>query len=73
MTKNSPFELVGNNSKVWDAKEGDQYLVTGKDRNGKKFRKIYSLYLHAKSINLWEGRYWLLRDNKRYLISKVSN
>jgi hypothetical protein len=70
MTSNTPFEYAGK-TKIWDHKEGDKYLVTGTDRNGKRFRLCYNDWVMARSINLWSGRRWLLRNGKRYLINKV--
>jgi hypothetical protein len=72
MAYNTPFENIGT-SKVWDHKEGDEYIVTGKDRNGKRFRLVFDNWIAAQSINLWSGHRWLLRNGIRYLISKVSN
>jgi len=72
MTKDTPFENIGT-SRVWDHIEGDKYLVTGKDRNGKRFRLCYSSWVMASHVNLWSGRRWLLRAGKRYLINKVGN
>jgi hypothetical protein len=70
MTKDTPFEFVGK-SKFWDQKEGYKYLVTGVDRNGKRFRLCYTNWVMAQGINLWSGRRWLVRDGKRYLINKI--
>jgi len=72
MTKEKPFELVGT-TKIWDHKEGDQYIVTGKDRSGRRFRLFYKNWIMADGINLWSGSKWLVRDGKRYLIKKVRN
>ena len=72
MSYNTPFENIGT-SKVWDHKEGDNYLVTGVDRNGKKFRFVYDNWPQARGINLWKGYKWLVRNGARYLINRVSN
>ena len=66
----SPFEYAGK-TKVWDHKEGDKYLVTGTDRSGKRFRLCYSSWIMAQGINLWSGSKWIVRNNKRHLISRV--
>jgi hypothetical protein len=67
---NTPFELVGK-TKFWDHKEGDQYLVTGTNTNGKRIRLCYTNWVAARSIHLWSGNRWLVRNGKRYLIHKV--
>lgn len=72
MNKTSPFEYAGK-GKIWDQKLGDKYLVSGVDRNGKKFRYHFEDWKWADSINLWKGCKWLIRDGKRYLIKKVVN
>ena len=50
------------------------YLVTGKDRNGKRFRLRYVDAFWAFSINLWKGSVWgVLDSGKRVLLNRVSN
>lgn len=51
------------------------FVVTGKLRNGKRFRDEYSNYYHANGINMWNGRLWgiLKETNKRVLLKTVSN
>ena len=72
MKKESPFELI-NKSKVWDEKDGDKYLVTGVDRDGRKFKYHFESWRWASGVNVWNGCKWLIRNGKRHLIQKVSN
>lgn len=52
---------------------GDTFLVTGVNRDGRRFRiKTTSAQL-AMGINLWRGSKWLVRNGKRKLISRVYN
>jgi len=62
-----------NGNKVWESKAGDSYLVTGKDKSGKRFRVTYDSWHTANCINLWEGSKWLVRDGKKHLIVRVVN
>ena len=57
----------------WVKRPGDTYVVTGTARNGKRFAMTTDNWLHAASINVWQGNKWLLRDGKRYLIQRVIN
>lgn len=49
------------------------YIVTGVDRNGKRFVKQYSEKFWAMGINLWRGSVWEVTDGKRRLIKRVYN
>jgi hypothetical protein len=53
----------------WEHLDGDSYLVTGVDRNGKRFTIRASSWRYASGINVWRGNKWLVRDGKRYLIT----
>lgn len=57
----------------WIQKKGDKYMVTGIDVYNKRFKLTYDSWYMAEGINLYRGSKWLLRDNKRYLISRVYN
>jgi hypothetical protein len=59
--------------KSWTAMEGDQYLVTGIDRRGRRFRIATSNWLHAQGINVWRGSKWLVRAGRRHLIQRIYN
>lgn len=58
---------------TWIHRPGDRYVVTGVDRNGRRFRQTYGSWLHAYSINLYRGSRWLERPGHRKLISRISN
>ena len=50
------------------------FLVTGIDRSGKRFKIQTSSYQHACMINLWNGSVWaVLENNKRKRIKRVIN
>jgi len=57
----------------WAQQPGDQYVVTGTDTRGKRFRLTCPSWRVADSVNLYRGSKWLLRDGKRYLIVQVYN
>lgn len=57
----------------WMHSEGDKYLVTGKDRAGRRVSMTFGTWPHARGINLWQGNKWLVRDGKRHLICRVTN
>lgn len=57
----------------WDMHPDDKYLVTGVDRNGKRFRIEGNHWSYLSHINLWRGTKWLIRNGKRYKISTVFN
>lgn len=67
----SPIKRVGERVE-WTHKDGDLYKATGVLVNGKRFEPIISdNWLHIRSINLYRGSKWLLRDGKSYLIERV--
>ncbi len=50
-----------------------KYDVTGIDVYGKRFSMRYSSYIHAMSINLFNGSVWKVENGKRKLIKRVYN
>ena len=70
--KTHPISKQGND-RSWVQRPEDRYLVTGVDRDGKRFTRQYSVWYMAASVNVWKGSLWLLRDGKRYLIRTVTN
>lgn len=51
-----------------------QYVVTGVDRYGKRFRFTYNNAMWAFGINLWKGSVWGVLDNgKRKLLKRAYN
>lgn len=51
-----------------------RYVVTGVDRSGRRFQKIYSEPQWALGINLWRGSVWEQSpDGKRTLLRRVWN
>lgn len=55
----------------WVHQDGDKYMVTGIDRSGRRFKRVFASWFYASGINLWHGSRWLLRDGQRHLISRV--
>ena len=50
------------------------FVVTGVDRNGKRFRITSTSWLHVSGINVWQGSKWgVLASGKRKLIQRISN
>lgn len=51
------------------------FIITGTDRNGKRFKLTYSNALYAFSINLYKGSVYGVRisDGKRELLKRVVN
>jgi hypothetical protein len=71
---NNVVKTDANGYKSWEHKDGDKYIVTGRVHNSHKtFRLVYSSWANANSINLWNGRVWLVREGKRYLVKTVTN
>lgn len=58
---------------TWTHQTGDAYLVTGTDRDNKKFRMEFKDWPQAQGINVWRGTKWLIRDGKRYIIQRIYN
>jgi len=56
-----------------EVRPGDKFVVTGVDRNGKRFRLVYDSWLMASSVNVWRGNVWLLRNGKRRLLQSTFN
>lgn len=70
----SPFSTDANGNRTWHHLPGDQYIVTGIDTRGKRFKALrFDSWYHARCINLYRGNYWLLRNNRRYRIQSVWN
>lgn len=69
----SPLSRDTYGNTTWTHQPGDQYVVTGTLTTGQRFRQQYDNWFWARGINLCKGSKWLLRDGKRYLISRVSN
>jgi hypothetical protein len=60
----------GREVQFWNELEGDTYHVTGVDKSGRRFKKVYSNWVMADGINVYEGSKWLVRDGRRYLIAR---
>lgn len=56
----------------WTHKVTDRYLVTGRTVNGRPFRQLHHNPYIALSINLYDGRVWLIRQGKRILVKRVT-
>ena len=50
-----------------------KYVVTGVDRDNKRFSMQYSDIRYAMGINLWRGNVWEVIDGKRRRIKSVCN
>ena len=51
-----------------------EFHVTGVERSGKRFKRVYCNCLYAMSINLWRGSvYGVLECGKRVLLKRVYN
>ena len=62
-----------NGSATWTHQDGDKYLATGVDRNGRRFRKESDQWFYIRCINLWRGTKWLVRNGRRHRICAVYN
>jgi hypothetical protein len=51
------------------------YVITGTDRNNRRFRMQYESWFMARNINLWRGRVYgvLKTTGKRVLLKTVLN
>lgn len=58
---------------IWTCQANDKYHVTGKDKYGRYFKRVCDNWHMARSINVWKGSRWLVRDGQRYLIERVYN
>lgn len=54
-------------------KKGVTYLITGIDRNGKKFKIKTSNAIQAMGINLHREKIWMIKNGKRTLLESVWN
>lgn len=52
---------------------GDRWIVTGEDRNGRRFRLSFDLPGMALHVNLWKGSVWRVRagSNRRERVKRV--
>ena len=69
----SPLTKYPDGTVEWVRQDGDQYLVTGVDRNGKRFRRGFPSFHMARCLNAWQGNIWLVRDGRRYRIQRINN
>ena len=69
----SPIKKASDGTVMWHKEPGDMFIVTGVDRNGKRFSKQYSDWFSAHCINLWRGTKYLLRNGRRFKIVSVYN
>lgn len=72
LTRKSPI-VRKNGIATWTACEGDRYVATGLDVNGKRFRIESASFSHIRGINLFRGNKWLLREGHKHLILSVIN
>ena len=50
------------------------YEVTGKDRNGNRFKCSTTNPTHALGINVWQGTVWaVMSDGSRKVVRRVHN
>jgi hypothetical protein len=60
---------------AWTHEDGDIYIATGVDRNGRRLRAISSpSWAYIARANLWRGTYWCLdaRTHKRVKLLSVN-
>lgn len=57
----------------WEHKEGDRYLIVGKDTAGQRVRIEAQVWSYANGIKVYRGNKYLIRDGKRYLIQRITN
>lgn len=55
----------------WTHTSACSYVVTGVDRNGRRFRIVTANPHHALGINLWRGSLWLIENGRRRLLQRV--
>ena len=70
--RKNPIQIV-NGLATWQHEPGDSYVATGKDRNGKRFRRENEKWVWIAGINVWNGNKYLVRNGKRYKIQSVNN
>jgi len=68
-----PINRDNDGKASWVVMQGDKYLVTGVDRNGRRFRLCFDSWRQAVGINVWRGTKWLVRGGKRYRIASFYN
>jgi len=59
--------------KQYTQQDGDMFLATGVDRQGKRFRIMNSNWNYIRCINIWRGSRWLYRKGERFLIQRIYN
>lgn len=69
----SPVTRASDGTCTWLSVPGDTYLVVGRTVDGRGFRQVHTSWAYAKGINLYNGRKYLVRDGRRYLIASVRN
>lgn len=69
----SPITRLPDGTATWVVQPGDKYVVTGVTRDGRRFRQTCGTWFQARCVNLWRGSKWLLRDGRRYLLSRTWN
>ncbi len=66
----NPIEKRGGRV-YWNERAGDQYVITGVEKSGKRFRVTSSSWGYIKSVNACHGTRWLMRNGKKWKIQSV--
>lgn len=73
----SPLEKItdddGRPGVAWSPEPGDSYLLCGTDRAGRRFRMESKSWHGVAHINAWRGRWYLVRDGRRFLLRRCDN
>lgn len=72
-TSAHPIARLSSGACTWVSEPGDKYLVTGINRNGRRFRISSTTWAHARCVNIFQGTRWLVRNGRRYRIQCVTN
>jgi hypothetical protein len=58
---------------TWVGRAGDEYLVTGVARDGRRIRQWCATWVHASGWNVWRGTRWLVRHGVRKALARIRN
>lgn len=74
MANFSDVEKNADGTTSWTHKEGDEYIVTGRDHTGRRIAISHATWINTRATRCYRNvRVWLVRQGRRKLLATVTN